>query len=138
SWSQPLITSAGTVLGTFAMYYAEPRVPEPADLQLIEAAGQIARIAIQLEQSQAALRESEGRFRLVVNTIPVMLWTSDANGQWTYINQAWSEFAERGEGSQAPGAWADAIHPEDIRRTVERHAAAVDGRVPFELEYRLR
>jgi signal transduction histidine kinase len=58
SWSQPLITSTGTVLGTFAMYYAEPRVPEAADLELIEAAGQIARIAIQLEHSQAALRES--------------------------------------------------------------------------------
>jgi hypothetical protein len=39
SWSQPLITSAGTVLGTFAMYYAEPRVPDAADLELIEAAG---------------------------------------------------------------------------------------------------
>ena len=60
------------MLGTFAMYYAEPRAPEAADLELIEAAGQIALVAIQLEQSQAALRESEGRFRLVVNTIPVM------------------------------------------------------------------
>jgi len=55
SWSQPLITNAGTVLGTFAMYYAEPRVPDPSDLDLIEAAGQIALIAIQMERSQAAL-----------------------------------------------------------------------------------
>jgi len=55
SWSQPLITNAGTVLGTFAMYYAEPRVPDPSDLDLIEAAGQVALIAIQMERSQAAL-----------------------------------------------------------------------------------
>src|SRR5688500_7623609 len=47
SWSQPLITSAGDVLGTFAMYYGEPRTPDAADLQLIEGAGQIALIAIQ-------------------------------------------------------------------------------------------
>jgi len=138
SWSQPLITSAGAVLGTFAMYYAEPRVPEAADLQLIEAAGQIARIAIQLEQSQAALRESEGRFRLVVNTIPVMLWTSDADGRWTYINQAWNEFAGRTGGSQTVSDWADAIHPEDAGRSVDVYNAAFDRRVPFELEYRLR
>jgi GAF domain-containing protein len=52
SWSQPLVTSAGTVLGTFAMYYPEPRVPDAADLELLEAAGQIALIAIQLERSQ--------------------------------------------------------------------------------------
>src|SRR5262249_21977557 len=76
AWSQPLITNAGTVLGTFAMYYGEPRVPDASDLELIEAAGQIALVAIQLERPQAALRESEGRFRLVVNTIPVMIWTS--------------------------------------------------------------
>src|SRR3954471_16059761 len=40
SWSQPLMTNAGNVLVTFAMYYAEPRKPEAADLELIEAAGQ--------------------------------------------------------------------------------------------------
>ena len=138
SWSQPLITSSGAVLGTFAMYYAEPRVPEPADLQLIEAAGQVARIAIQLEQSQAALRESERRFRLVVNTIPVMLWTSDADGRWTYINPAWTDFCGRaGEGATL-SAWADAIHPEDAGRSIELYSAAFDRRAPFELEYRLR
>jgi len=65
SWSQPLITSTGAVVGTFAMYYAEPRVPEAADLELIEAAGQIACIAIQLEQSQAALRENEAALSLL-------------------------------------------------------------------------
>ena len=138
SWSQPLITSAGTVLGTFAMYYAEPRVPEAADLGLIEAAGQIACIAIQLEQSQAALRESEGLFRLVVNTIPVMLWMSDADGHWTYINHAWNEFVGRAGGSQTVSAWVDAIHPQDAGRTVEAYTAAVERRESFELEYRLR
>ena len=138
SWSQPLITSAGTVLGTFAMYYAEPRVPDDADLELIEAAGQIALIAIQLERSQAALRESEGRFRLVVNTIPVMIWTTDADGRWTYLNHAWHEFAGRARGSETVGTWAEAIHPEDAARSVETHTAALDRRVPFAMEYRLR
>src|SRR3954464_8136180 len=38
SWSEPRIRSAGMVLGSFAMSYPEPRVPEPADLELIEAA----------------------------------------------------------------------------------------------------
>lgn len=138
SWSQPLITSTGIVVGTFAMYYAERRVPEATDLELIEAAGKIALIAIQLEQSQAALRESEGRFRLVVNTIPVMLWTSDADNQWTYINHAWNEFAGRAGGSQTVSTWADAMHSEDVGRSVEVYTAAFDRRVPFELEYRLR
>jgi len=64
AWSEPLVSKDGAVLGTFAMYYGEPRTPDTSDLELIEAAGQIARIAIQLERSQVALRDSEERLRL--------------------------------------------------------------------------
>jgi len=137
SWSQPLITNEGTVLGTFAMYYGEPRVPDAADLELIEAAGRIALIAIQLDRSQAAVRDSERRFRLVVNTIPVMLWTWDADSQWTYINHAWNEFLGRAGGSQTVRAWANGLHPDDADRCVEMCRTAFDERVPFEMEYRL-
>jgi len=56
SWSQPLITGDGAILGTFALYYAEPRVPEPADLELIETVADMVLIAIQIERSQQALR----------------------------------------------------------------------------------
>src|SRR5262245_9202792 len=51
SWSEPLVSREGEVLGTFAMYYAEPRVPDTSDLELIEAAGHLALIAIQMERS---------------------------------------------------------------------------------------
>jgi GAF domain-containing protein len=124
SWSQPLITGAGAVLGTFAMYYAESRVPEAADLELIEAAGQIALIAIQLERSQAALRESEGRFRLVVNTIPVMIWTSDADSRWTYLNSVGAAEVYQ-EIAAASGQVADLI--QDVHALSHRlHSAKLD------------
>ena len=138
SWSQPLIANTGTVLGTFAMYYAESRVPDASDLELIEAAGQIALIAIQLDRSQAALRESEGRFRLVVNAIPVMIWTSDAVNHWTYLNRAWNDFAGQAGESPTVSNWADRIHPDDAGQSEEAFAAAFDRRAPFEMEYRLR
>jgi PAS domain S-box-containing protein len=50
------------------MYYGEPRVPASNDLELIEAAGHIALIAIQMERAQAALRESDERFRLAAKS----------------------------------------------------------------------
>jgi signal transduction histidine kinase len=61
SWSQPLIGGDGAVVGTFAMYYAEPRAPELGDLELIETVGDMALIAIQLERSQEALRRVSRR-----------------------------------------------------------------------------
>jgi signal transduction histidine kinase len=56
SWSQPLVAGDGVVLGTFAMYYAVPSAPEPADLEFIETVADMVLIAIQLERSHEALR----------------------------------------------------------------------------------
>jgi GAF domain-containing protein len=47
AWSEPLISKDGDVLGTFCLSYAEPRIPNSRDLELIEAASHIARIAIE-------------------------------------------------------------------------------------------
>ena len=58
SWSQPLI-SGKTVLGTFALYFPEPRVPDAADLELLERASQIALRVIQLERSAKSKREEQ-------------------------------------------------------------------------------
>ena len=34
-WSQPIRSRDGAVLGTFAMYYREPRAPTPEELELV-------------------------------------------------------------------------------------------------------
>ncbi|MGE5652377.1 MAG: EAL domain-containing protein [Bacillota bacterium] len=55
-WSTPIFSSQGTVLGSFAMYYHEPRRPHPAELRLAGVAAHMAGIAI--ERHQAAQRIS--------------------------------------------------------------------------------
>ena len=46
------------VLGTFAMYYGEPRKPTPRDVALVEAAAHLALIAIESDRTQAALKQA--------------------------------------------------------------------------------
>src|SRR5260221_14554821 len=58
AWSEPLISTDGEVLGTFAMYYPAPRTPQISDFELIAGAGYIARIAIEIEQSHLALQKA--------------------------------------------------------------------------------
>ena len=62
-WSTPILGSLGKTLGTFAIYYREPRQPLPAELDLISRANHIIRIAIERKRAEEALRDSEQKFR---------------------------------------------------------------------------
>jgi PAS domain S-box-containing protein len=59
SWSNPVLSSKGKVLGTFCMYYREPRSPTSQDLGLIDLATHLVRVAIERDRAEEALRASE-------------------------------------------------------------------------------
>src|SRR5213083_714890 len=59
SWSNPVLSSAGKVLGTFCMYYRQTRSPGSQDLEQIELATDLVRIAIERDRAEGALRASE-------------------------------------------------------------------------------
>jgi signal transduction histidine kinase len=46
-WSTPILTHSGKALGSFAMYYREPRTPSPAETRALEMATHLAGIAIE-------------------------------------------------------------------------------------------
>src|SRR6266446_10285334 len=92
-WSTPILSDDNAVLGTFAMYYGEPRLPSPEHIQLIDMAVQMARVAIEAKRSEDALRKSEDRLRLVIDTIPVMAWSVLPDGTVDFLNQRWLDYA---------------------------------------------
>lgn len=67
-WSQPIHSSHGTVLGTFAIYHRHAHVPSPADIALIEQSANLASIAIERSREAEALRCSEQRYRRLIDT----------------------------------------------------------------------
>ena len=58
-WSTPILSLESRVLGTFAMYYREPRSPAPRHQDVIEQITHLASIAIQRKRAEEALRASE-------------------------------------------------------------------------------
>jgi signal transduction histidine kinase len=54
-WSDPIASSRKEILGTFAMYYREPRTPSDGDLRLIESFSHLAGIAIERAKTDAEL-----------------------------------------------------------------------------------
>jgi PAS domain S-box-containing protein len=91
SWSTPILSIGGQVLGTLAMYFADPRTPDPRDFELMNIATHLAGIAIERAQAETVLRESEAKHRLLLNSIqsPVLALGDDM--RVLYANEAYAQ-----------------------------------------------
>jgi PAS domain S-box-containing protein len=84
------------------------------------------------------LRESEGRFRLVANTAPVMIWMSGLDKLCNYFNKTWLEFTGPPLEAELGDGWLDGVHAEDRKPCMDTYIQAFDRREPFSRQYRLR
>jgi PAS domain S-box-containing protein len=144
-WSTPISSTAGKVLGAFAIYYAEPRTPTPQDRALIEQFAHIASITVERERSQVALRraldelrESEATLRQTIDTIPVLAWCSLPDGFPEFLNQRWHDYTGLSPQESHDGGWKLAIHREDLQRLMETWRKILGSGDPGEIEARLR
>jgi PAS domain S-box-containing protein len=144
AWSQPLLSKSQQVLGSFGMYYTEPRVPSETDLLLIEGAGHIAVIAIEGERSQAALTsaleeiaKSEAELRTILDAIPQLIIAIGADGNFLYANQAVREYTGMTK-EELSKSYRDVFHPEDTERLRDEREVAISRTAPFQYERRVR
>ena len=89
-------------------------------------------------RAEVQLRESEERFRLLTNTAPVMIWTSETDRKCSYVNKTWRDFTGRALQAELGDGWAQGVHPDDLNRSLQIYIEAFDRRESFEMQYRLR
>jgi PAS domain S-box-containing protein len=86
--------------------------------------------------AEDALRESERRFRTLADSAPVLIWITDADGNYTYVNKTWLDFINKS--GYAGESAAASVHPDDAPNYTAVREAAFAERRPFQTEYRLR
>ncbi len=86
-WSEPIRSGAGDVVGTFAIYYREPRAPTAGDLDTIRSAAHLAGIAIENERAGKAAAASEEQFKELFESAGDVILVGDANGNIIDINR---------------------------------------------------
>jgi PAS domain S-box-containing protein len=82
-WSTPILSTRATgarqVLGTFALYYRAPRLPDAYAEAVLARAGSLACIAIEAYRATDALHASEQRFRMLVDHATDAFTVQDAD-----------------------------------------------------------
>jgi PAS domain S-box-containing protein len=115
-WSTPIASTTGKVLGAFAIYYDEPRMPTSLQQNLIDRFSHIASIAIERAQSDAALKSSEARKAAILDSALDCIVTIDHEGRISEFNPA----AERTFGHRRDDVvgkqLADVIIPPSLRK----------------------
>ena len=86
----------------------------------------------------ASYRGSDGLFRLVADSLPLLVWISGCDKRCTYFNKPWLDFTGRPLEAEIGDGWADGVHAADLQQCLDTYVRAFDRRESLSMEYRLR
>jgi PAS domain S-box-containing protein len=114
--------------------------PTAAQRLLLGIAANEATIALQRWQAEAnaRVRQTEQELRLVIDTIPAIVWRKLPDGSADFINQRFREYWGRSAEEGLGWGWMNAIHPDERKKFEEEWRAACAAGEPFDKEARLR
>src|SRR5262249_38573143 len=90
------------------------------------------------KHAEAALLESEARFRTMADTAPMMIWTAGRDRLRTFFNKGWIPFTGRTMDQELGDGWAESVHADDLDRCLATYLSSFAARCSFQMEYRLR
>jgi PAS domain S-box-containing protein len=88
--------------------------------------------------TEASLRESEERFRLMADTAPSPVWLTNEAGDVEFVNKALVAFYGKPAEDLLGQMWRMTIHPDDVRAVAEVQGAARPHHRPYAFECRFQ
>ena len=90
------------------------------------------------KRAEEALRSSEQRFRLIVDSIPGLVCTMSATGEVQLLNRQVREYFGKSPEELKRWATSDAVHPDDLPRVTSAWARSIETGHPYDIEHRCR
>ncbi len=138
----PIVSSAGLVLGSFNLHATVLHDFSGDQRIYLDQLIQLAAVALERDYIDAALKESEERFRLMAETTPDVIWVTEFGPERVlYVSPSferlWGHKVE--DLYKDSRLWIDRIHPDDAQRvsSVFEHAVSMNINSRYDINYRL-
>ncbi|WP_050031095.1 PAS domain S-box protein [Verrucomicrobium sp. BvORR034] len=89
-------------------------------------------------RAEETLRRNKDNLRLVIDTIPGLVWSSLPDGNIEYLNKRWLDYTGLTLDQASGWGWQTAIHPDDLDRLVTYWKSIIAEGVAGDIEARLR
>lgn len=89
-------------------------------------------------RAERRLRESEERFRTLIETSASMVWVTTPDGEMVPPQPSWEAFTGMAADAYADFHWIDAVHPDDRDMTLQAWHAAVQSHTLYSIDHRVR
>lgn len=140
---QPLVSDEGAPLGALCVLDTDPH---PHGLTALQREGmQVLAQAVMRRlnarranlQLMREIEDREDRLRRMIDGVPTIAWSADADGNFDYFNRRWEEQV----GTSPPKVsedWRQYVHPDDAEKVFADWYEAFNRGEEFEAEYRLK
>ncbi len=87
---------------------------------------------------EAALRDSEARYRALIMATTNMVWRANADGEGFLVSPRWRELTGQSEAEITNFGWVGALHPKDRERSERLWREAMAHKRLYENEFQVR
>ena len=142
-WSVPIIHNSGKVIGSFAIYYYEPKSPSEKEWNTILRIRNLIRLLLENNTSFEQIRISNERYDIVTNATHDLIWDWDLETNEFYRDpkglQKVYGFKEN-ESIKHINNWLERIHPADLLKVqnIIFRILNADEENTFDVEYRFK
>lgn len=96
------------------------------------------RVAREAAETQAKLADEQARTIFILESLPVLIWTTTPDGRADYFNPRWLAFTGHSLPDDLGAAWLSSVHPADQAALAARWQQHLGSGELFQAEYRLR
>ncbi|HEY6780665.1 MAG TPA: SpoIIE family protein phosphatase, partial [Thermoleophilaceae bacterium] len=132
------IGARGRHFGVIAAGSRSPMRFSPEDAHFAQALANVVGAAVERARGEERVRDSEARFRELADTTPALMWTTDAEGHVSFVNEGWLRFTGHSLAEELGDTFALSAHPDDLPGLLAGWRKAFGRREELRMEYRLR